>query len=77
MTTRQGELRRIVIKRCGPPCRRCVTGLAVQTEIPCNVVWIHGSLEVSLVALSTIRIHKLVVAVRMTYLTGLSGMRSR
>jgi hypothetical protein len=64
MISCEWKLRSIVIERCRSPGCCVVTRLAVLTEVPCHMVWIHGSLEVSLVTLSTIGVYELVVAVR-------------
>jgi hypothetical protein len=74
MKARQLELCRTVVKRRRPPCRRGVTHLTILTEAVGNVVRIRRLLKIRLVALSTARIHKLVISIRVTRQTWYTGM---
>jgi hypothetical protein len=74
MVTRQRKLRQVVIETRRLPRHRRVTGLTILTKVVSNVVWIRRLLEIRLVALSTVRIHKLVVSIDMARLTWLASM---
>jgi hypothetical protein len=55
-----------MIKRRGLPNVRCVTRLAVVTELRCHMVWIRRLREIAGVTLITIGVCELVVPVDMT-----------
>jgi hypothetical protein len=74
MRARQRKLRQVVIETRRLPRHRRVTGLTILTKVVSNVVWIRRLLEIRLVALSTVRIHKLVVSIDMARLTWLASM---
>lgn len=76
MSAGQGKLRCAVIKCCRRPCRCRVTGLAILIEIPGDVIRVDCLLKVRQVALDTVCIHELVVAIRMAGQAGLGHMTS-
>jgi hypothetical protein len=69
----QHELCRVVIECCRLPCCRCMACLALMTEVARNVVRIRSSLEIRRVALITIGIGQLIIAVCVTRLA-LNGL---
>ncbi len=70
VTAGQWEYRYGMVERRGTP--RCcgMTGNAIMTEIPPNMIWINGLLEIVPVTLIATGVDKLVIAVPMALLAG-------
>ncbi len=64
----QREFRRTVVEGCRLPGSRGMTRLAILTEVARDVIWIRRAIEIRAVALVAIRIHQLVIPVRMARL---------
>lgn len=74
MRSGERERRRRVIEGGRRPGRLCVTRRAIQRELIRHMRWIHGCVEVRLVALHAIRIYQLVISADVTGLAGLCDM---
>ncbi len=74
MCTCQREVRCIVVKCRRAPRGGCMTLRAIVVEIPGNVIRVCRLLEIRLMTLVTILVHKLVVTIGMTILASNSLM---
>jgi hypothetical protein len=72
----QLESRGVVIERSRFPCGRRVAGLAEVAEIRCRMVRVRRLLKLRLMALVTVDVHQLIIAVHMAGLTGRGYMPS-
>jgi hypothetical protein len=70
------EVLLVMVKRRRFPRRGGVTRETLMTEVRNHVIRVRGASEIWLMALVAVRIHQLVVAVHVTSLTLLRGMRS-
>jgi hypothetical protein len=65
----EGECCVAVIERRWQPCRCCVTGLTIMTEVASNVVWFDHRCEFCLMTLVTVSVGQLIVASHVARLT--------